>query len=116
MLSYTLAMPDSEPRTPVSGHGHTAANKRLGKHPRFQIHFTPTGSSWLNLVERFFADLTQEGVREGSFSGARQLIQAIEHYMALRHEEPKRYVWRAEGQQILARIQRTRAALAQTVK
>ena len=94
-------------------HQHAAVNKWLGKHPRFQIHFTPTGSSWLNLVERFFADLTQECVREGSFSGLRQLIQAIEHHMAVRHEEPKRYVWRAEGQQILERIQRARAALAQ---
>ena len=97
-------------------HKHAAVKQWLDKHSRFHIHFTPTSSSWLNLVERFFADLTEECVREGSFRGVRQLIKAIEEYMAARNDEPKRYVWRAEGQQILAKIQRARAALAQAVK
>ncbi len=97
-------------------HKHAVVRKWLNKHPRFHVHFTPTSSSWLNLVERFFADLTEECVREGSFTGVRQLIRAIEEYLTARNEEPKRYVWRAEGQQILAKIQRARAALAQAVK
>ena len=96
-------------------HKHAVVKQWLDKHQRFHIHFTPTSSSWLNLVERFFADLTQDCVREGSFTGVRQLIQAIEEYLAARNQEPKRYVWRAEGQQILAKIQRARAALAQVV-
>ena len=93
-------------------HKHAVVKQWLEKHSRFHIHFTPTSSSWLNLVERFFADLTEECVREGSFTGVRQLIRAIEEYLTARNEEPKRYVWRAEGQQILAKIQRARAALA----
>ena len=62
-------------------------------------------------MERFFADLTEECVRDGSFTGVRQLVQAIEQYLAARNEEPKRYVWRAEGEKILAKIQRARKAL-----
>ena len=97
-------------------HKHAVVRQWLDKHPRFHIHFTPSSSSWLNLVERFFADLTEECVREGSFTGVRQLTKAIEEYLAVRKEQPKSYVWRAEGQQILAKIQGTRAALAKVVK
>lgn len=83
-----------------------------GGHPRFHIHFTPTGSSWLNLVERFFADITLEAIRDGSFTSVRQLIDAIDEYLALRNEQPKRYQWRAKGEEILAKIQRARVAMA----
>lgn len=96
-------------------HKHADVKKWLGKHRRFHIHFTPTGSSWLNLVERFFADLTEDCVRSGSFTGVRKLIQAIEEYLAARNEQPKRYVWRAKGEEILAKIQRARAALAEVI-
>lgn len=92
-------------------HKHTKVRQWLGKRPRFHIHFTPTSSSWLNLVERFFADLTEDCVREGSFTGVRPLVRAIEEYLAVRNGEPKRYVWRAKGEEILAKIQRARAAL-----
>ena len=93
---------------------HKQANVKawLERHPRFRIHFTPTGSSWLNLVERFFADITQDAIRDGSFTSVRQLITAIEEYLALRNDEPKRYVWRAKGEEILAKIQRARLAMA----
>jgi transposase len=96
-------------------HKHAKVRQWLSKHPRFHLHFTPTSSSWLNLVERFFADLTEECVREGSFTGVRQLIRAIEAYLAVRNEDPKRYVWRAQGEEVLARIQRARAALAEAI-
>lgn len=96
-------------------HKHAKVRQWLSKHPRFHLHFTPTGSSWLNLVERFFADLTEECVREGSFTGVRQLVRAIEEYLAVRNEDPKRYVWRAQGEEVLARIQRARAALAEAI-
>jgi len=92
-------------------HQHAQVKKWLKRHFRFHLHFTPTGSSWLNLVERFFADLTEDCVRDGSFTHVRKLVEAIERYLAARNEEPKRYVWRAKGEEILAKIERARAAL-----
>lgn len=83
----------------------------LARHPRFHVHFTPTSSSWLNLVERFFRDLTEDVVREGSFASVRQLTGAIEAYLAERNLAPKRYVWKKKGAEILAKIARARAAL-----
>jgi transposase len=93
-------------------HKHAKVKAWLAARPRFHLHFTPTGSSWLNLVERFFADITQDAIRDGSFTSVRQLIAAIEDYLALRNEQPKRYQWRAKGEEILAKIQRARQALA----
>lgn len=92
-------------------HKHEKVRDWLSKHPRFHVHFTPTSSSWMNLVERFFADLTRDVVREGSFSSVRRLCQDIEQYLAERNEQPKPYRWRAKGEEILAKIQRARAAL-----
>ncbi len=91
-------------------HKHERVRHWLHQHPRFHCHFTPTGSSWLNLVERFFADLTRDVVREGSFGGVRQLIAAIETYLADRNENPKPYRWRAQGADILAKLRRARSA------
>ena len=92
-------------------HKHENVKAWLNRHPRFHVHFTPTGSSWLNLVERFFADITQDAIRDGSFTSVRQLITAIEDYLALRNEQPKRYQWRPKGEEILAKIQRARLAM-----
>ena len=91
-------------------HKHANVKAWIASHPRFHIHFTPTGSSWLNLVERFFADITQDAIRDGSFSSVRQLIVAIEEYLTLRNDEPKRYQWRAKGEEILEKLQRARQA------
>ena len=74
-------------------------------------HFTPTSSSWMNLVERFFRDLTQDVVRGGSFASVRELVDAIDAYLAEHNLEPKRYVWRQSGEAILAKIQRAKEAL-----
>ena len=79
--------------------------------PRLEQHFTPTSSSWLNLVERFFRDLTEDSIREGSFASVKELIQNIEAYLAERDLNPKRYVWKADGHAILEKIQRAKAAL-----
>ena len=79
---------------------------------RIQLHFTPTSSSWMNLVERFFRDLTEEVIREGSFGHVNELIEDIEAYLAQRDLHPKRYVWKAKGEEILAKIQRARKVLA----
>ena len=80
--------------------------------PRLVLHFTPTSSSWMNLVERLFRDLSEEAIREGSFGHVAELIEAIETYLAQRDLRPKRYVWKAEGQAILEKIQRAKNALA----
>lgn len=96
-------------------HKHAKVKGWLTKHSRFHLHFTPTGSSWLNLVERFFADLTQDCIREGSFQSVRELVQAIDEYLADRNEHPKRYVWRAKGEDILRKIQRAKEVLNQII-
>ena len=93
-------------------HKHPVVRAWLEKHPRFHLHFTPTSSSWLNLVERFFADLTAQVVREGSFGSVKELTGAIEAYLAGRNLTPKPYRWRAKGADILAKIQRARVAQA----
>ena len=93
-------------------HKHPVVQHWLSRHPRFHTHFTPTSSSWLNLVERFFGELTSEVVREGSFQSLRQLVRAIESYLVERNRNPKNYVWRASGLEILEKIKRARAALA----
>jgi transposase len=81
---------------------------------RMVMHFTPTSSSWMNLVERFFRDLTVDCVRDGSFTSVGDLVAAIETYLAERDLDPKRYVWKAEGQEILRKIQRAKEALGKT--
>jgi len=81
---------------------------------RIQLHFTPTSSSWMNLVERFFGDLSQQAIREGSFESVRELARRIEAYIAERDLNPKRYIWKAEGTEILAKIQRAREKLNNT--
>jgi transposase len=93
-------------------HKHPVVQHWLSRHPRFHTHFTPTSSSWLNLVERFFGKLTSEVVREGSFRSLRQLVRAIEFYLVARNANPKKYVWRASGLEILEKIKRAREALA----
>ena len=93
-------------------HKHPTVKSWLARHPRFHLHFTPTSSSWLNLVERFFRDLTEDVVREGSFGSVRELVDAIEVYLAERNLAPKRYVWKKKGEEILAKISRARVAQA----
>jgi transcriptional regulator with XRE-family HTH domain/transposase len=78
---------------------------------RVVMHFIPTSSSWMNLVERFFRDLTQDVVREGSFTSVPDLVEAITGYLEERNLSPKPYVWKKKGEEILAKIQRARAAL-----
>lgn len=74
------------------------------------MHFTPTSSSWMNLVERFFRDLTDFLV-EGSFSSVKQLSDSIMAYLAERNRNPKRYVWKAKGEDILRKIHAAREKL-----
>ena len=92
-------------------HKHPKVKAWLERHPRFIMHFTPTSSSWLNLVERFFADLTGDVIRSGSFASLGELVRDIKAYLAERNADPKPYTWKAEGAAILAKINRARAAL-----
>lgn len=94
-------------------HKHARVKAWLARHPRFHLHFTPTGSSWLNLVERFFRDLTVDVVREGSFGSVPELVAAMTGYLAERNLNPKRYQWRAQGADILAKLHRARQKLTQ---
>lgn len=87
-----------------------AQERRLGT-SRIHLHFTPTASSWMNLVERFFRDLTVECIRDGSFASTKELVASIEAYLKDRDLAPKRYVWKAEGRAILEKIHRARTAL-----
>jgi transposase len=94
-------------------HKEASVKRWLSRRPRFHLHFTPTSGSWLNLVERFFRDLTDDVVREGSFTSVRELADAINGYLRERNVSPRRYVWRQEGAAILEKIHRARRALEQ---
>lgn len=94
-------------------HKHPKVKAWLAKRPHFYLHFTPTSASWLNLVERFFRDLSQEVVLPGSFGSVEALTTAIWDYLAERNLQPKRYEWKADGKVILEKILRARATLAQ---
>jgi len=92
-------------------HKHPVVKAWLEKHPRFELHFTPTGSSWLNLVERWFRELTTKRLRRGVFRSAPDLVTAIHEYIDLNNEDPKPFVWTASVEAILAKVMRCRAIL-----
>lgn len=96
-------------------HKHPRVKAWLAKRRRFHLHFTPTSASWLNLVERFFRDLSQEVVLPGSFTSVDALVEAIWKYLEERNLKPTRYEWRADGKTLLAKIQKAREALAQNI-
>ena len=78
----------------------------LAKRPRFHVHFTPTGASWLNLVERWFAALTEKQLRRGVYRSTRELELAIEHYLEVTNEAPRPFVWTKTADEILASVAR----------
>ena len=87
----------------------------LAKHPRFKLHFTPTSSSWLNLVERLFAEITRQKIRRGVFKSVDDLIVAIEAWIADRNANPKPFKWTAKADTILEKNARARCALTEVV-
>jgi transposase len=93
-------------------HKHDDVEAWLAKHPRFHLHFTPTSSSWLNLVERFFGKLTDKALRRGIFDSVPDLIAAIEAYLEANNANPTPFVWTATAQSILEKVSRGRVALA----
>jgi transposase len=92
-------------------HKHPEVQAWLAKHPRFHMHFTPTSSSWLNMVERFFRDITDKRIRRGVFTSVPELEAAINEYIAVHNANPKPFIWTAKASDILAKVTRGRAAL-----
>ncbi len=94
-------------------HKHPRVQRWLARHPRFVPHFVPTSSSWLNLVERWFGELTGKRVRRGAFCSVDDLIQAIEEFMAAWNQDPKPFVWTATVDSIVEKLTRCRQTLEQ---
>jgi transposase len=92
-------------------HKHPKVQKWLSRHPRFHTYFTPTSSSWLNMVERFFRDLTQNRLRRGVFRDVEELIMAIGDYIDKHNNQPKPFIWTAKASDILEKVKRARAKL-----
>jgi transposase len=98
-----------------STHKHPRVLSWLRRHPRFHIHFTPTSGSWLNMVERWFRDLTCNRLRRGVFKSVGQLIEAIESYIAQMNRAPKPFIWTAKASDILEKVKIAREALHKSV-
>ena len=94
-----------------STHKHPKVKNWLRRHKRFHIHFIPTSSSWLNVIERWFRDITQNRIRNGVFQSVAQLEQAIRDYIAHHNANPTTFVWTKKAEDILAKVTRARAAL-----
>lgn len=94
-----------------STHKHANVKTWLNRHPRFHIHFTPTSCSWLNLVERWFRELTEKRIRRGVFTSVPNLIEAIDSYMADHNLNPKAFTWTAKAAEIIEKVQRARQVL-----
>ncbi len=92
-------------------HKHDQVELWLCKHPRFHLHFIPTSSSWLNLVERWFRDLDDKAIRRGVFHSVLNLIAAIEAYLNANNDSSSAFVWTATAEEILAKVRRGRVAL-----
>lgn len=97
-------------------HKHHKVNAWLGKHPRFHVHFIPTSSSWLNLVERFFGKITSDRIRRGVFHSVLELITAIHDYIAAHNRNPKPFVWTKSADEILAKLEPIAKLLNKTIK
>jgi len=95
----------------LATHKHPRVIRWLKKRPRFHVHFTLTSSSWLNVVERFFRDLTDKRLRRGTFRSVAQLVEAIRSYVAAHNADPKPFVWTKTAEEILKKVGRARLAL-----
>lgn len=92
-------------------HKHPKVKSWLKRHKRFHLHFIPTSSSWLNMVERWFRDLTDKRIRRGVFRSVGELIEAITSYIEHHNDNPKSFVWTAKAEDILEKVRRARAVL-----
>ena len=92
-------------------HKHATVRRWVARHPRMHLHFTPTGATWLNLVERWLRELTTKRIRRGTFPSVSALILAIIDYIAAHNNDPKPFVWRASADEILRKISHCKEAL-----
>jgi transposase len=92
-------------------HKHPKVKSWLKRHPRFHVHFTPTSSSWLNLIERWFREITDKRIRRGTFDNVKQLQQAITAYIDEHNADPKAFKWTAKADTILKKVSRARDVL-----
>jgi len=92
-------------------HKHPEVKAWLIRHPRFHLHLIPTSSSWLNLVERWFREITDEAIRRGVLASVPDLVTAIEAYLAASNTDPRPFVWTAGADAILEKVRRGRVAL-----
>jgi transposase len=95
-------------------HKHPRVQSWLKRRPRFHIHFTPTSASWLNLIERFFRDLTEREIRRGTFQNVDALIEVITAYISHHNSEPKSFKWTATADQIMEKVARAKLRLQKT--
>ena len=93
-------------------HKHSAVRTWLEKHPRVHFHFIPTSSSWLNLVERFFSELTTRQLKRLAVNSVGQLIETITRYIERRNEDPRPFVWTASPKSIIAKVNKAKDTLA----
>ncbi len=92
-------------------HKHQKVKKWLARHPRFKMHFIPISSSWFNLAERWFAELTNKAIRQGSFTNVPDLIAAIVEFVEASNEQGKPFIWKATAEELLAKFERYRKRL-----
>jgi transposase/transcriptional regulator with XRE-family HTH domain len=85
-------------------HKHPRVSRWLKRHPRFHLHFTPTSSSWVNMVERWFSEITLKRIRRGSFRNVKELIMVIKKYIESHNQNPKVFVWTASVESIMRKI------------
>ena len=93
-------------------HKHPAVQEWLARHPRFNMHFTPTSASWLNMVERFFRDISENRLRRGVFTSVPDLVAAIDEYVAHHNTNPKPFIWTKSARDILQKVIRANARLS----
>ena len=99
-------MPDN-----YATHNHPKVKAWLARHPRFHRYFTPTWASWLNLVERFFAEITRKRIRNGVFHSVVDLQRAINDYLKHHNADPKLFVWTASASSIIEKVNRGKQTL-----
>ena len=92
-------------------HKHPRVRAWMRRHPRFQLHFIPTSSSWLNMVERWFREITDKRIRRGCFKSVPELIAAIDDYLTCHNQTPRVFVWKASAENIMAKIAKCKEAL-----
>ncbi len=93
-------------------HKHPNVQEWLAKHPRFHMHFTPTSASWLNMVERFFRDISESRLRRGVFTSVHELVTAIDEYVAHHNVDPKPFIWTKSARDILQKVIRANSHLS----